>query len=137
TKGRFIRIEEIHQNVARRLSRRAGFSVADADTPTTTEGDEAALAFHLVSATVPPTDPDHSESNLGGAGSYVFQLTRPNRMVFQTTGNEAVSLSQVKLRADTESGYAVPRDIRIDVSSSPDGQRTRAFYSGEMPSDGV
>lgn len=58
-------------------------------------------------------------------------------MAFQTAGDETVSLSQVRLRADTASGYAVPRDIRIDVSSSPDGQRTRPFYSGEMPSDGV
>jgi hypothetical protein len=137
TKGRFIRIEEIYQNVARRVSRRAGFSIADADTPATTADDDAGLAFQLVSATLPPITPDRSESNLDGSGSYVFQLTRPNRMAFQAAGGKTVSLSQVRLRADTESGYAVPRDIRIDVSSSPDGQRTRPFYSGEMPSDGV
>lgn len=138
TKGRFIRIEEIYQNVARRVSRRAGFAIAgaDADTPATTADDDG-LAFQFVSATLSPTTPDLSESNLNGPGSYVFQLTRPNRMAFQVAGGKTVSLSQVRLRADTASGYAVPRDIRIDVSSSPDGQRTRPFYSGEMPSDGV
>jgi len=138
TAGRFIRIEEIYQNVARRVSRRAGFSVADADAPVVAaDGDDIGLAFRLDGALLPPIAPDFSESNLSGSGSYVFQLTRPNRIAFQAAGDESVSLSQVRLRADIESGFAVPRDIRIDVSSSPDGQRTRPFYSGEMPSDGV
>lgn len=138
TKGRFVRIEEIYQNVARRVSRRAGFSVADASAPTMTPDDaDAGLAFRVVDATLPPIAPDLSESNIDGPGSYVFRLTRPNRIAFQTAEGGTVSLSQVKLLADTDSGHAVPRHIRIDVSSSPDGQRTRHFYSGEMPPDGI
>lgn len=138
TKGRFIRIEEIYQNVARRISRRAGFSTIDDGAAVTMTGDDDdGLSFRLVSTTLPPIAPDLSENNLSGPGSYVFQLIRSNQMAFQTAEDGTISLSQVRLRADLESGYAVPRDIRIDVSSSPDGQRTRPFYSGEMPSDGV
>jgi len=137
TKGRFIRIEEIFQNVNRRVERRAGFASAedpvDANPAATDEG----LPFVFVSATLPPIDPALSEANLSGAGSYVFKLTKPNRLAFKVAGNEAMPVSGITVVSSVDDISGLPRDIKIEVSSSEDGQRTRPFASAEMATDGV
>ncbi|MFN4153899.1 MAG: hypothetical protein ACK4HF_04545 [Paracoccaceae bacterium] len=137
TKGRFVRIEEIFQNVHRRVDRRSGYAAAIAppQPPAVTEAD-GGLPFDLVSASLPPVSPELSESNLNGPGSYVFELTRPNRLAFKAKGG-AVALSKVQIRAEAEAGYGIPRTVLIELSNTEDGVRTRMPTSVEMAPDGL
>ncbi|MGD9918353.1 MAG: hypothetical protein AB7U46_10050 [Paenirhodobacter sp.] len=135
TEARFIRIEEIYQNVARRVARRAGY--AEAQTPATARPEPNALPFEVIGATLPPAAPQFAEENLTGPGSYVFTLTRPNRIAFRAAEGKVVTLSGLRLTAEAEGPAGLPRDIQIDVSTAPDGARTRNVFSGQMPPDGV
>ena len=140
TTGRFIRIEEIYLNVKRRLERRAGLATAtDAPEPVgqlAPEG-EPRLDFDLVSASLAPTHPDHSEANLATRGTYAFRLTRPNRLAFKVRGDAAVTLSRIEVRADPQSGFGIPRRILIELSNRHDGSRPRLPTSVEMGPDGM
>lgn len=136
TEGRFIRIEELHMNLLRRLNRRAGFQVAAPSPPsqnTTSQG----VPLEFISASQAPIFPDVSEQNMLQEGSYVFQLSRPNRIAFKVKSRDAISLSKVQIFSDVDADYAIPRNIRIDVSSSPDGSRPRFFGAAEMGPDGI
>jgi len=136
TKGRFIRIEEIFHNVERRVDRRSGFAVTSAPlTPAPPEAEDT-IPFDLVSASLPPISPELSESNLDGPGSYVFQLSRPNRLAFKARSG-VVSLSKLQIRASQDASYSVPRTILIELSNTEDGARARMPTSVEMGADGV
>lgn len=137
TKGRFIRIEEIFQNVQRRVERRAGFASAEDPAEASPALNEEGLPFVFVSATLPPVDPDLSEANLAGAGSYVFTLTKPNRIAFKGVGTAALPVSRITVVSAIEDVAGLPKNITIEVSSSEDGLRTRPFASEEMAPDGV
>lgn len=135
TEGQFIRIEEIYQNVSRRISRRAGYA------QTTVQAVEAApdalaIPLEFVEATLPPIAPEVSEENMQGSGSYVFRLTKPNRITFKVIEGEAVTLSGLRITSALDGVAGLPRDIQIDVSSAPDGARIRPLYAGQMPPDG-
>lgn len=132
--GEFMRIEEIRMNIERRLNRRAGFAAPESQGSSPPKN---SLPFVLRRVTLPPTFPDFGEENLQKTGSYVFDLTRPNRLAFQIEGDQSVSLSRVRIRSDPDADYALPKGIRIDVSSQPDGSRTRSFLAGEMGPDGL
>ncbi|MDF2142931.1 hypothetical protein [Paenirhodobacter sp. CAU 1674] len=136
TEARFIRIEEIYQNVARRVARSSGYAQARAPAPTEPPAPDA-LAFELIEAGLPPIAPQFGEDNLTGPGSYVFRLTQPNRIAFRAVDGQVVTLSGLRITADPEAEAGLPRDIQIDVSSAPDGARTRSVYSGQMPPDGL
>ncbi len=43
----------------------------------------------------------------------------------------------MRVFSDIDADYAIPRNIRIDVSSAPDGNRPRFFGAAEMGPDGV
>lgn len=135
--GLFMRTEEIHMNVERRLNRRAGFAMAMPPQPRNTVPVKNSLAVSLESVTLPPTFPDYGEENLLSGGSYVFELTRPNRLAFRIKSDEAVALSRVRIFADPAADYALPKGVRIDVSSQPDGSRSRSFLVGDMGPDGL
>lgn len=137
TDGLFVRSEEIHMNVARWLARRAGLTVTEAAGAPAPAGAGDGPAFAFVSATNAPLTPAQSEVNLAGPGSYVFNLARPNRIAFRSADGSVVNLAGIRLRANPESGYALPRRLRITVSSSEDGSRARPFLSGEMGPDGL
>jgi hypothetical protein len=137
TKGRFIRIEEIYRNVERRLDRRAGFAAAEQADNAPAETMEGVLPFRFVNATLPPVDPDQSEANLTGPGSYVFRLTRPNRIAFKIDGPDAVAVSRVTIMSNADEAAGLPRDITIEVSSREDGARTRGFATAQMTADGL
>lgn len=137
TKGRFIRMEEIFLNVQRRVERRAGFASAEDPAQASPAASEVGLPFVLVSTTLPPTDPDLSEANLAGPGSYVFTLTKPNRIAFKVVGTEALPVSSISVVSTVDDVAGLPRDIKIEVSSSDDGLRTRPFARAEMAPDGM
>jgi hypothetical protein len=137
TEGHFIRIEEIHQNVARYLARRAGFSSAVGAVETVSDAD-ASIPFTFVSATLPPISPEFSEENMAASGSYVFRLTRLNRIAFKAVGADAVTLSGLRINSEPGNETAgLPRDIQVDVSSAPDGVRIRSLFTGQMAPDGT
>jgi hypothetical protein len=136
TKGHFIRIEEIFRNLERRLDRRAGFAAADQPDVPAAETSEGALLFRFVDATLAPVDPDQSEANLTAPGSYVFKLTRPNRIAFKVDGPKAVAVSRVTILSSADAPAGLPRDIVIEVSSNEDGSRVRPFGAGAMMADG-
>jgi hypothetical protein len=137
TEGRFIRIEELHMNLARRLNRRAGFQTSAVVKPAVASDATSGIPLEFVSATQPPIFPDVPETNMLGDGSYVFELPRPNRIAFKIKSPDAVPLSKVQILSDVDAEYATPRNIRIDVSSSPNGKRPRFFGAAEMGPDGV
>lgn len=135
SEARFIRIEEIYQNVARRVARRAGY--AEAQAPASALAEPNALPFEVIGATLPPASPQFAEDNLMGPGSYIFTLTKPNRIAFRAAEGKVVTLSGLRITAEPEGTAGLPRDIQIDVSTSPDGARTRPVFSGQMPPDGM
>ncbi len=143
TEARFLRSEEIHMNLSRWLERRAGpiarstpqggASVARA---ADTEA-EPELPFVFVSAGSAPLTPEQSGENLTGPGAYVYQPTRANRIVFRTRDGSVQTLSGLSVQADPESGYALPRKLRVSVSSGATGERPRNFLVGEVGPDGL
>lgn len=135
--GLFMRVEEIQMNIERRLNRRAGFVATTAPASRTQTSPKNSLPFVLKSVTLPPTFPDFGEENMQGQGSYVFDLTQPNRLAFKIVGDQAVSLSRVRILSNPDADYALPRGVRVDVSSQPDGSRTRSFLAGDMGPDGL
>ncbi|VDC33592.1 hypothetical protein XINFAN_03905 [Pseudogemmobacter humi] len=138
TEGRFIRIEEIGQNIARRISRQAAPVAAGGGAVSAPEApDSVGLAFEAVSAILPPLTPDQGEANLTGPGLYAFSLSRPNRIAFRVRGEAAAILSRVRIRATDEEGFAVPRDITVEVAADGAGQRARPFAMGVMGPDGT
>jgi len=137
TEGLFIRMEEIHMNLKRRLNRRAGFVSPTASETQDFSSTQNNLPMNLISVTLPPTFPDFGEENLLGPGSYVFELTRTNRISFQVTGDEAAILSRVRIKSNPAAPYTLPKGLRIDVSSKLDGTRPRSFLDGEMGLDGL
>lgn len=132
TEGRFIRIEEIAQNLARRLTREAAPQLSG-PAPATAEG---GLSFEVASAGLPPLSPEQSESNLIGAGDYVFHLTRPNRIAFRRADGGAVVLSRLRITGSSAPGLSLPRAITVEVASDPGGLRSRPFAGGTMGPDG-
>lgn len=140
TEGRFIRIEEIGQNISRRISRQAAPIAAGGGgaLPVPEQSDNrASLAFEAVSAILPPLTPDQGEANLTGPGVYAFHLTRPNRIAFRVRGDAAAVLSRVRIEAAREEDLATPRDITVEVAADGAGQRARPFAMGVMGPDGV
>lgn len=135
--GVFIRMEEIHMNLERRLNRRAGFAASNNSSQQTTRALENGLPFVLQRADLPPTYPDFASENLSGDGSYVFDLTRPNTIAYKIEGDASAALSAVHIRSDPDAEYILPKGIRVIVSSKDDGSRPRQFLSGNMGLDGV
>ena len=62
-------------------------------------------------------------------------------MVFEIAGREAVSLGRVRLISDPEAaleaGQSLPKDVRVEVSSSGGSGGWRPFRSGTGGPDGV
>lgn len=137
TEGRFIRIEEIFQNVERRVKRRSGFAKVELQSQTPEPTVDDGVPFDFVSATLPPIDPDYSEANLAGPGSYVFSLTRPNRLAFKARGGTAATVSQIQLRSEQNEAFGIPRNILVELSNTEDGLRTRIPTTVEMGPDGI
>lgn len=135
TEGRFVHMEEIHLNTARWLARRSGAFAADTRPAPTVQ--PAGFAVELVEASAPAISAEHSAERLLGDGAYVFQPQGPNRLLFRVTGDAAVTVSQVSLQSQPDAGHALPRDIRVDVSSRHEpGPPYRFFASGQMGPDG-
>ncbi|MEQ5870367.1 hypothetical protein J4E08_10715 [Sagittula sp. NFXS13] len=136
TEGTFLRSEEIEMNLRRWLTRRAGLTVTEALTEPTPA--PAPLSrFEVVSAASAPVSPEMSEQNLIGPGRYVFAPDGPNRIAFRTRDATSASLSGLRLRSAPEAGHALPRRIRVTVSSRSDGRGDRPFLTGEVGPDGI
>ena len=137
TSARFVRAEEIHMNVQRRLNRRVE-PVASAATSSIEQASSAdEIPYRVAWTTLPPLYPDQGEENLYGDGSYVFELTRPNTIALKIESQEAVPLSQIALYSDPLGPNAMPREISIEISPQTSGARKIFWGSGSVGIDGV
>lgn len=134
-----LRAEEIAMNAGRFIGRR-GASLARQTDPVAAE-QPGGFAVGLVNASRPPASPEQGPENLLGEGAYVARPGGALRMVFEVEGDESVPLVRVRLLADAEAaraeGHALPRDVRVEVDSSPGGGRWRPFRTGTGGPDGV
>ena len=133
--GHFIRIEEIGANLERWISRGVSLPTGAAPGATGPVGAGEGLRMQLVSAQRPPIGSDHVPENLIGPGAYVFEPGR-NRIVFRLSGGTAVPVSGLRLHSDPADGQTMPKAVRVEVSSTADGDRWRAFLEGEVAPDG-
>ena len=133
--GQFIRIEEIHKNIARWVQRSVRLGTEAPVSTTSPIGDGMRIVLHSV--TQPPLSSDVVPENMLGEGAYVFPAGR-NQIIFRIPGVTAGALSQLELRSDPQSDYALPRQIRIEVSTAREPTTGwRHFAEVEMTPDGV
>lgn len=136
TQASFVRIEEILMN-ARRWIADQGAQFVQGATPEAT-AQPAGFAVRLAETSEPPIGPEYpAEATLTGEGAFVANPTRPLRIVYAVDGAAAASLSRVVVSADPEANYALPRNIVIEVDSTPGQTRPRLFWSGQMAPDGL
>lgn len=136
TRGTFVRIEEIAMNARRWIADQGVRFAADAAPEAVPQ--EAGFAVRLVEASEPPVGPEFpAEATLVPEGAFVTAPTRPLRMVYAVEGSAAASLSRVRVTSDPQGGYALPRNLVIEVDSTPGRTRPRVFWSGQMAPDGL
>lgn len=132
--GTFVRIEQIAANIRLWLDRRGGVFSAPPETSSTASTE---LPFEVISSQIEPISPEFSSINLRGPGSFIFAPSRENRITLQILGDGKIALSRVIVRSDPDAGYALPRGIRVEVSTQGPNGRARSFLKGEMASDGT
>lgn len=132
--GRFIRIEEIHQNVGRWVQRSIRLPTASIAQPVEmSEG----MRIVLHSVTQPPLSSDVVPENMLGAGTYVFPAGR-NQIIFRIPGVQPVGLSRIEVRSDPDADYALPKQIAVEISTAAEPNAGwRRFAESEMAPDGV
>lgn len=133
--GQFIRIEEIHKNISRWVQRSVRFGTAAPVSTTPQLGDGMRIVLHSV--TQPPLTSDVIPENMLQSGSYVFPAGR-NQIIFRIPGMAPSAFSQIDIRSDPEAAYALPRQIRVEVSTASEPTTGwRHFAEAEMAPDGV
>jgi len=133
--GQFIRIEELHQNVARWVQRSVRFVGAAPSADTVPLGDGMRIVLHSV--TQPPLTSDTAPENMRQEGAYVFPAGR-NQIIFRIPGVNPGALARIDLRSDPDAAYALPRLIRVEVSTAAEPSTGwRYFAEAEMAPDGV
>lgn len=133
--GQFIRIEEIYLNVARWVNRsvRFGTPAPALAAPAAGEG----MRIVLQSVSQPPISSEHVPENMLSEGAYIFAAGR-NQIIFRLPGATPTALSRIEMRSDPDAGYALPRQIRVEVSTAADhGSGWRNFATADMAPDGV
>lgn len=135
--ARFIRSEEIHMNIQRRLGRRIEPTATGAAESATIEVNPDDLDFKVMWTTLPPLYPDQGEENIGGDGSYVFDLTKPNTIALKLAKESVGPVSRVLIQTSTDSKFALPRDLTVELSPTENGARRLPPRSGIMGADGL
>jgi hypothetical protein len=133
--GQFIRIEELYQNIARWVQRSVRFvgTAPSADTAPLVDG----MRIVLHSVTQPPLNSDTAPENMRQEGAYVFPAGR-NQIIFRIPGVNPGALARIDLRSDPDADYALPRLIRVEVSTATEPTAGwRHFAEAEMAPDGV
>jgi hypothetical protein len=132
----FVRMEEIALNVGRWIQDQgAGFATGPGveDSSVLSEG----IAVRLVDWSAPPLSPEYPpQALLRAEGDFVTAPTEPLRLVFEVADGAVVGFSRVVVLADPRADYALPKDILIEVDSTPDRSRPRFFWAGDMAMDG-
>jgi len=133
---RFMRIEEIHQNVSRWIGTQNEIQVTEASVPAGLPKDSLPLVLSSVSA--PAVGPEFLPENLLVDGaSYVYAPTRNAEIILNVSTKEKTTLSRVRLFSEEKPGFAIPRRIVIFASPDSEGNRWKTFWSGEMSRDGI
>lgn len=136
SRGTFLRVEEIAMNARRWIADQGVQFAAAGAAPAVAQ--PAGFAVSLAEVSEPPIGPEYpAEATLAPEGAFVTAPTRPLRIVYRVEGEAAASLSRVQVSADPGAGYALPRNLVIEVDSTPGGTRPRLFWSGQMAPDGL
>jgi hypothetical protein len=133
----FLRIDEIVARLGRLLDARAAGTLPDEpiapNTPPVATGQCAtgAIALRLVTCSVEPISPEVSCANLLTAGAEPVAFDPAGiapRIVFDLAVDKPVPISAVTLEAPADDPqFAVPKQIAVEVSSTPDTPRWRKF----------
>lgn len=133
---RFIRTEEIHQNVSRWIGTQGAIR-PDGQESATGLG-QTGLPLLVASTNATAIGAEFLPENILTEGpAYVFAPTRNAEIVFEVATEERATLSRVILNATPEAGNAIPRRLVIFASPDAEGSTWRTFWSGEMSRDGV
>lgn len=133
-RGTFVRIEQISANISLWLNRRSGVFSSEPEAETT---DTKGLPFEVVSSLIEPVSPQYSATNLRGPGQYIFKPSRANRITLLVTADGDIALSRVRVQSNPDAGYALPRGLRVEVSTAGPDDVGRDFLKGEMATDGT
>ncbi len=130
----FIRIEEMGFATQRWLAGRAR-AVTSAAPDAAPQAQEGQHALRLLDYQTPPLSPDTSPENLAnGTGPYRFEFTGPSTLVFGVGDGEAVGVSRVVVRAQSDS--AKPLGLRVMIDPSANGGNAQRFAREEMSPTG-
>lgn len=132
--GTFVRIEQISANIALWLNRRSGVFTSPLEAETT---GSAGLPFEVISSQIEPISPEFSSTNLRGPGQFIFDPSRANRITLLVTAEGDIALSRVLVQSNPDAGYALPRGIRVEISTAGPDDVGRDFLKGEMATDGT
>ncbi|MCQ0971983.1 hypothetical protein MLD63_16290 [Paracoccus sp. TK19116] len=137
TSARFIRTEEIHMNLRRRLGRRVEPVPTGATESGTIEASPDDLDFKVMWTTLPPLYPDQGEENIGGDGSYVFNLSKPNTIALRLDEASVGPVSRILIQTSPDSEFSLPGDITVELSPTDNGTRRLPPRSATMGADGL
>lgn len=131
----FLHMEEIALNAGRWIGDQgAAFAAVPPPEPEPGGG----LAVRLVEWSAPPVSPEFpAEAMLRPEGDFLTAPRGPLRLRFRVDGDRPVELSRAVVMSDPEAGHALPKDILVEVDSTPGRTRPRIFWDGEMAQDGL
>lgn len=132
---RFMRIEEIHQNVSRWIGTQNEIKL-----PTVADMKETAtgsLPLLVTSVSAQAISEEYLPENLLINGeSYAFEPKRNAEIIFDVLTDKKATISSIQIRSQGTSGMTMPRRVVIFASSDTQGNRWKTFWSGEMSRDG-
>jgi len=130
----FVRIEEILINAERWIGDQGAIFTSGIETASVQQS--SGIAARLVSSSEPPISPEFPpELTLSPDGAFVTAPSRPLTLVYEILG-DSPAISRVIVTSNPASPYGIPRDIAIQVDSTPNRTRPRAFWAGRMAQDG-
>lgn len=99
-----------------------------------------AIAFRVTGCSPEPASPEAPCSNLESSAGPVLMPAGGPVMIgldFPEAGNDALTVTAVRLEAVPGEGHSVPKAVRVEIDSSSDGPpRWRSFAGRDMAPDG-
>ena len=130
----FLRIEEIMINAERWINDQ-GATFSSGLKPAEVQQSSGIVA-RLVSSSEPPVSPEFPpELTLTPDGVFVTEPSRPLTLVYEILA-DSPAIREVTVISDPTGPHSLPREISIQVDSTPGRTRPRRFWEGRMEQDG-
>ena len=135
----FMRSEEIHLNLSRYLAQSGGALAIQQPNVSDSESAESidTLPLALVSSSVPSVSPSLAPENMLGDGLFVFEPTPHMVFDFRFESDEAQPMSRLRIVSPSDDGYALPKNILVQVSAEAQGGGFRTLMRGQASLDGA